>query len=105
MNAFVQRLRSSFGQDVIGVRLFGSKARGQAGPDSDLDVLILVNRPDYALKHAILWLAAEISLAHDVLLGPRVIPPRAWQAMAQNDTLFYRTIRAESIPLQSDPSL
>jgi len=99
VNAFVQQLQSRFDQDVIDVRLFGSKARGQAGPDSDLDILILVARPDYDLKHAILWLAAEISLAYDVLLSPRVVPSKAWQEMAQSETLFYRDIHAEGIPL------
>ena len=64
---------------------------------------MLVKRPDYALKHAILWLAAEVSLAHDVLLSPRVIPPAAWQKMAQAGTLFYRTVRAEDIPLLAPP--
>lgn len=99
VKAFVQRLLVEFGQEVTDVRLFGSKARGEARLDSDLDILVLVARPDYTLKHAILWLAAEVSLAHDALLSPRVIPPAAWQKMAQADTLFYRTVCTESIPL------
>lgn len=99
IEVFVRRLQAEFGQDVTDVRLFGSKARGEAGPDSDVDVLVLVKRPDYALKHAILWLAAEVSLAYDVLLSPRVVPLAAWQKMGQADTLFYRTVRSEGIPL------
>jgi predicted nucleotidyltransferase len=102
---FVQRLLAEFGQDVADVRLFGSKARGEAGPDSDLDILVLVKRSDYAFKHAILWLAAEISLAYDVLLSPRVVSPEAWQKMVQADTLFYRTVSSEGIPLLASPYL
>jgi len=99
VETFVERLRAEFGPDISDVRLFGSKARGEAGPDSDLDVLVLVRHADYSLKHAILWQAAEISLAYDVLLSPRVIPPDAWQQMARADTLFFRTVRAEGIRL------
>lgn len=99
VDIFVQRLQSRFAHDVIDVRLFGSKARNESNADSDLDVLILVSRPDYDLKHAILWLAAEISLAYDVLLSPRVVPPQAWREMVQRDTLFYRDVHAEGIPL------
>ena len=104
VDIFVQRLSAEFGQDVTDIRLFGSKARGRAGPGSDLDILVLVNRPDYALKHAILRLAADISLACDVLLSPRVIPPQAWQNMVEADTLFYRSVSAESIPLLASAS-
>jgi predicted nucleotidyltransferase len=103
LDTFVQRLLVEFDQDVTDVRLFGSKARGEASSDSDLDILVLVNRPDYALKHAILWLAAEISLTFDVLLSPRVISPEAWQKMVAADTLFYRSVSAESIPLLASP--
>ena len=99
IEVFVKRLLAEFGQDVTDGRLFGSKARGEAGPDSDVDILVLVRHSDYALKHAILWLAAEVSLAHDVLLSPRVIPLSAWQKMGQANTLFYRTVCAENIPL------
>jgi uncharacterized protein len=96
---FVRRLMAEYGQEVTDVRLFGSKARGEAGPDSDLDLFVLVERADYPLKHAILWLAAEVSLSHDVLLSPRVVPLEAWQMMAEANTLFYRTICREGLPL------
>jgi hypothetical protein len=49
------------------------------------------------------WLAAEISLAHNVLLSPRVIPPEAWRKMAQADTLFFRAVQAEGISLLAPP--
>ena len=95
---------TEFGNDVADVNLFGSKVRGEARPDSDLDVVVLVDRTDYAFKQAILWLAAEISLDYDVLLSPRVIPPAAWRKMVEADTLFYRSVASEGIPLLTRPS-
>jgi len=99
IEVFVKQLLAEFSQDVTDVRLFGSKARGEAGLDSDVDILVLVKHPDYAVKHAILWLAAEVSLAYDTLLSPRIVPSAAWQKMRQADTLFYRTVCSEGIPL------
>jgi predicted nucleotidyltransferase len=99
LEMFVQRLVTEHGPDVKDVRLFGSKACGEAHPDSDLDVLVLVARSNYALKHAILWMAADVSLAFDVLLSPRVIPTQSWQRMVEADTLFYRSVSADGIPL------
>ncbi len=103
VEVFAERLLAEFGQDVTDVRVFGSKARGEADADSDLDILVLVSRSDYALKHAILWLACEVSLDFDVLLSPRVVPLTAWQQMAQAATLFYRTVCAEGLPLTALP--
>jgi predicted nucleotidyltransferase len=99
IKAFVQRLTAELDGDVADVLLFGSKARGEAKPDSDLDVFVRVDRSDYAFKQAILWLAAEVSLDYDVLLSPRVVPPEAWRKMVEADTLFYRSVASEGIPL------
>jgi uncharacterized protein len=101
---FIETLWNRFGRDIEDVQLFGSKARDEARADSDLDLLILVKSTDYSLKHAILWLAAEVSLAHDVLLSPRVVPSAAWEQMSQGNTLFYRTVCADGIPLRSKQS-
>jgi predicted nucleotidyltransferase len=99
LDSFVRQLLDELESEIVDVRLFGSKARGDAGPESDVDVLVLVHDPAYSIKHRILWMAAESSLEHGVLLSPRIIPPAAWEEMEQADTLFYRTIRTESIPL------
>lgn len=99
IQVFIEILTDKFSQEIEDVRLFGSKARGEATLDSDLDILVLVKSSDYSLKHAILWLAAEISLTYDVLLSPRVVPEIAWQQMTRGNTLFYRTICTEGIPL------
>ena len=95
----MQRLMAESDGGVTDVFLFGSKARGEGRPDSDLDVVVLVDRTDYAFKQTILWLAAEISLDYDVLLSPRVIPLEAWRKMVEADTLFYRSVASEGIAL------
>jgi hypothetical protein len=38
----VGRLRKILGEQLIGAWLFGSKARGDFGPDSDIDLLIVI---------------------------------------------------------------
>lgn len=39
------RLRAAHGDRLCGVVLYGSEARGDAGPDSDIDVLVLLKGP------------------------------------------------------------
>lgn len=39
--------------DVRGVGLFGSHARGTAGPDSDADLVVLVDQPGFVMGYAV----------------------------------------------------
>jgi len=39
------RLAEAHGERLRGVILYGSEARGEAGPDSDVDLLVLLDEP------------------------------------------------------------
>ena len=39
------RLEAAFGQRLRGVILYGSRARGDTAPDSDMDLLVLLDSP------------------------------------------------------------
>jgi predicted nucleotidyltransferase len=41
---FERSARQSYGDDLLKVFLFGSRARGDAGPDSDVDVAVVLDR-------------------------------------------------------------
>lgn len=43
-----QLLKAAYRERLAGLIVYGSAARGEAGPDSDLDILVLLNGPvDY----------------------------------------------------------
>jgi predicted nucleotidyltransferase len=99
VEAFVTALHQQYPDRIQDVILFGSKARGDSHPDSDIDILILVDDDDWRFSHAISRLAARISLNYDVLLGPRVIRQARWRR-----SLLYPTVSSEGIPLTPEPS-
>src|SRR5581483_11315485 len=44
----VEQLRAAFGDNLVGIALYGSRARGEARPDSDVDLLAIVrNLPQH----------------------------------------------------------
>jgi predicted nucleotidyltransferase len=83
----------------MSITLFGSKARGDAGPDSDVDVLVRLADDDWQLGWAVRRLAARVSLEHDVLLSVRAIGPKQWERMERYRVPLYQGIQAEGLDL------
>ena len=104
VSSFLQLLQQQCPDHVLQAILFGSKARGDSRPWSDIDILIVADRDDWRLSHAISTLAARVSLEYDVLIGPRVIGQERWERMKQRRFGLYQNIVAEGIPLTSAPA-
>jgi len=78
--------------------LYGSQARGQAGPESDMDLLVLLNENVTAEKKRIIRdMLYEISLAQDLVISTIVRSNDAWNSPISQATPLYRTIQKEGI--------
>ena len=79
--------------------LFGSRARGDAEPDSDMDVLLEldVERFDLATKRRIRRLAGEVSLKHSLVISFLLVD-RAL-ARERGDYSIFANIQDEGIRL------
>ncbi len=95
---FLSLLQRDHATRVLQTVLFGSKARGDSGQWSDIDILIIVDQEDWRLSHAISNLAADVSLDYDVLIGPRVIGRERWERMKETRSGLYRNVVAEGMP-------
>ncbi|MGD9047480.1 MAG: nucleotidyltransferase domain-containing protein [Anaerolineae bacterium] len=100
LDAYLNRLRERFPGEILQVILFGSKARGDSQPSSDIDVLTVVRQESWPLREEINTLAARVSLEYDVLLGPRVIGRERWERMERDRFGLYQSIITEGIPLK-----
>jgi len=61
------------------LRLYGSRARGDAAPDSDWDILVLV--PDLALKPSIRDALLDLELRSGEVIAPLILERSTWLAM------------------------
>jgi uncharacterized protein len=79
--------------------LFGSRARGDADLDSDMDVLLDldVERLDLATKRRIRRLAGEVSLTHGLVISCLFVDRT--QARERGDYSILTNIREEGIRL------
>ncbi|MBN1668305.1 MAG: nucleotidyltransferase domain-containing protein [Anaerolineales bacterium] len=94
---FIAYLRASIPDQIESVTLFGSKARGDSKPGSDIDVLVILSQEDRALRREILKQAARFSLKYDVLLSPRVIGAQRWEQM--RGFSIYQNVQQEAAGL------
>jgi predicted nucleotidyltransferase len=104
IQVFSHRLHERYPDEILQVTLFGSKARGDSGPSSDIDILITVREESWSLRGKISTLAADVSLEYDVLIGPRVLGKERWERMKEHSFGLYKNIVAEGIPLAPVPA-
>jgi len=89
-------LRRVYGDNLRGVYLYGSHARGTASPESDMDVLIVLREfTDYwqEIKRTG-QIISTLSLRHGISISPVRIREEAWQ---HEDSPFLNVARRECI--------
>ena len=96
---FVHLLEERFGALIRSILIFGSKARGDSTPDSDFDVLVVVDSDDWQMHKQIRYLAADICLKYGLELSPRVWSVTHRQEMEELQPLLYQNILRDGINL------
>ena len=96
---FKQILLDRFGSQIVGMRLFGSKARGDAHPDSDIDVLVVTRRDDWKLKDEIGKVVTSILLEESIYLSVKVLGMPSFRRLTRLSSPFLKNISRDGIPL------
>jgi predicted nucleotidyltransferase len=104
LTAYVAALQARFRDQLVDVLLFGSRARGDAQPGSDIDVLVMLNNSIPKAFSDARGLGFDILLTHEVFLSIRVMSKQQWQKLADIDSLFYRNLRRDGISLLPEPA-
>ena len=96
---YIARIRVRFRNRVLAAMLFGSKARGDADPESDIDLLVLVDVESSEFRSQLWRIASDVSLEYDVVLSPRVFGQSRWDETRRIRLPLYRAIVADGVPL------
>lgn len=70
---FVSQVSEKYADNYLASFLYGSQARGTARTDSDIDILVLLQKADHWSKRAIIDLAYDEYLATGVDISPLVM--------------------------------
>ena len=96
---FADKLRQRFDGQIVSIVLFGSRARGDAAPDSDMDVLVVLSDASPATRKVVRYLAVEVWLKYGIYLSTRVWSNAHWSEAEQVQTLLYHNICRDGIRL------
>ena len=93
------RLRDLLGDRLKAMILFGSKARGDFDPDSDLDVAVIVEGLDRALKRKVIDVVVELEVERLIPFTSLVLSPEEFAALRSRERRIALDIESEGILL------
>jgi predicted nucleotidyltransferase len=99
VDEFVSLVVQRMSKQVKELTLFGSKARGDYGRTSDIDVLVLIDRETLKNWESIQSLSAFVSLKFDLVLSALVMDAKRYKVHSQLKTLLFKNISQDGIRL------
>src|SRR5262245_53013954 len=79
--------------------LFGSKARGDDHPDSDLDLLLIVPNKAASLKRKIRRMGYHLAAGTEVVPSILVYTEAEWEDRRENGSPFRRAVERDQVRL------
>lgn len=98
---FARRTRERMGDRIRDMRVFGSRARREAREDSDLDVLVLMDKAPLSDRKAISDIGTDLMLEMFLpfQVAPRVMSQQDYDQLRSLERLFPAEIERDGIAL------
>jgi predicted nucleotidyltransferase len=97
--ALKDRLGSLLGRALVKLVLYGSRARGDADPDSDVDVAIVFRSTDGGMRNRILDVVARIELEYGVPLSTLILQEEEYRRLLNRERRIALDIDREGVGL------
>lgn len=94
-----RRLELRFGPRLLDLRLFGSYARGDWGPDSDVDVLVVILELSRAEQREVFDLGYDVSMELQVPLAPLALSSEEYALLRSRELRIVREIDRDGVRL------
>ena len=96
---FSRNVKDRLPTTVKDVRLFGSVVRGTSTPESDIDILVLVESDDRVTSDIIMDIAVDINLDYDVVISPIIMASSHYANQLFRETAFFRALEQDGVSL------
>ena len=90
---------------IEAVVLFGSRARGDAGPESDLDLMIILSDDTLPQREQLHALVFDVLLESGVYLSAQILSAELYRQLPARRPLFYANLIRDGIVLYARPDV
>ncbi len=97
IDEFKKEITAKFPEDIVKVIVFGSKARGDAGKESDIDIIVVSKKDDWRQGDRIRDIGYELDEKLDYRLSIQVLPESHVKYLKSNDFQFIKNVELEGI--------
>ena len=96
---FKKRLFQEFEKEILELKLFGSKARGDFKKDSDFDILLVLKKISKKSKDRIYDLENEISFKYGIDISVKIFFQKEFNYLNSIPSVFAQLLKKESLAL------
>ena len=99
INSFVKELKEKLGDEIVSIRLFGSKARGDFYQESDIDIFILVKEKTSYIRSKLAEITTNYDIEYGLPLSPVLYDLFEYQKNKELGSFFFENVEKEGILL------
>lgn len=99
LSDYVEEVTTRYPQDVLSITLYGSQARGDAHPESDIDLFLVVQDNTSTLREVFHDLAWQVQFKHDMVISDIIRSQEQAHQMQAQAFPYYQNIEKEGIVL------
>jgi len=98
IDELIEKLKKSYGENLVKVILYGSKARGDSTEDSDIDIMVIlksfINRINEVKK--VSALVSGINFMYEIFIVPVILSENEYKAKS---SLLVKNVNRDGINL------
>ena len=99
LDAYRRILKEQYPGIVERMAIYGSKARGDDHPDSDLDVLLIVKNEAAHLKRQLRRIGYELAATSDAVPSIMAYTQDEWETRRESGAPFQQAVERDAVPI------
>ncbi|MEW5693042.1 MAG: nucleotidyltransferase domain-containing protein [Candidatus Hydrogenedentota bacterium] len=96
---FSKKVKELLGDNLLEIKLYGSKVRGDDTQESDIDIMIVLKDKNPQIREKIADIAVDINLKYGIILALNIFSKYEYDKNMYFETPFIKNVLKQSINL------